>query len=160
MEQYLPVLFFFIIAGFISLFLTGLPFVTNKRKPDAVKISSYECGFPAFASARNAFNIRFYLVSILFIIFDLEITLLFPWSAVLRDIGASGFYSVLLFLTILAIGLLYEWKKGALDWEIATLVSEESMILIDISVNIIDIISFSLLSVSIHGSIPFLSYSY
>ena len=88
-----------------------------RQKPDSEKLSSYECGFDAFDDARRQFDVRFYLVSILFIIFDLEVAFLFPWAVSLREIGASGFWAMMVFLAILVVGFAYEWKKGALDWE-------------------------------------------
>jgi NADH-quinone oxidoreductase subunit A len=95
----------------------GLPFILAKRNPDAEKNSAYECGFAAFGDARAKFNVRFYLVSILFIIFDLEIAFLIPWAVSLGDIGLIGFWSMMMFLLVLTIGFIYEWKKGALEWE-------------------------------------------
>ena len=87
------------------------------HRPDSEKLSPYECGFEAFEDARMKFDVRYYLVAILFILFDLEIAFLFPWAVSLRDIGASGFWAMMIFLTILVVGFIYEWKKGALDWE-------------------------------------------
>ncbi|NBX65735.1 MAG: NADH-quinone oxidoreductase subunit A [Proteobacteria bacterium] len=92
-------------------------YFSGKQRPDANKLAPYECGFDAFEDARHKFDVRFYLVSILFIIFDLEIAFLFPWAITLSDIGLFGFWSMVVFLGILTIGFIYEWKKGALDWE-------------------------------------------
>src|SRR5262249_28105508 len=94
-----------------------LGFIIGPRRPDAAKNSAYECGFEAFADARLPFDVRFYLVAILFIIFDLETAFLFPWAISLRTIGHFGFYAMLIFLAILVVGFIYEWKKGALEWE-------------------------------------------
>lgn len=94
-----------------------LPFIAAKQRPDKEKLSAYECGFEPFGDARGQFDVRFYLVAILFIIFDLEVAFLFPWAVVLGDIGTFGFWSMMLFLGILTIGFIYEWKKGALEWE-------------------------------------------
>lgn len=115
--QYWPILVFMCIAFGLALLLAFIPFVLNKSKPDAEKLSQYECGFEAFSSQRNKFDIRFYLVSILFIIFDIEVAFLFPWSIVLSEIGILGFCSMMFFLIVLTVGFVYEWKKGALDWE-------------------------------------------
>lgn len=117
LSQYLPILiFFFIAAGLATAMLVG-SFLAGKQRPDADKLSAYECGFDAFDDARHKFDVRFYLVAILFIIFDLEIAFLFPWAITLGDIGLFGFWSMVSFLGILTIGFIYEWKKGALDWE-------------------------------------------
>src|ERR1700761_6048862 len=115
--QYLPILLFIGIAGGVSLALVVLPFVLAPSKPDPEKLSAYECGFPAFDDARMKFDVRFYLVSILFIIFDLEVAFLFPWAISLKSVGAFGFWSMIGFLAVLTIGFIYEWKKGALEWE-------------------------------------------
>ena len=95
----------------------ALPFVVAPVKPDAEKLSAYECGFNAFDDARMKFDVRFYLVSILFIIFDLEVAFLFPWAISLGDIGVYGFWSMIIFLAILTVGFIYEWRKGALEWD-------------------------------------------
>ena len=116
-QQYLPIMVFFGIALIISVVAIGIPFIFAEDKPDAEKSSAYECGFEAFADARNKFDIRFYLVAILFIVFDLEIMFLFPWAVSLKQIGIYGFWSMIIFLSILIIGFIYEWKKGALEWE-------------------------------------------
>ena len=97
--------------------MLAIPFIIAPQKPDAEKISAYECGFEAFGDARSKFDVRFYLVAILFIIFDLEVAFLFPWAITLGDIGLLGFWSMMLFLLTLTIGFIYEWKKGALEWE-------------------------------------------
>ncbi|MDA9748944.1 NADH-quinone oxidoreductase subunit A [Pelagibacteraceae bacterium] len=97
--------------------MTLLSFVVGDTKPDKEKLSAYECGFEAFDDARGRFDVRFYLVAILFIIFDLEVAFLFPWAITLGKIGLFGFWSMMIFLTVLTIGFIYEWKKGALEWE-------------------------------------------
>ena len=117
MPEYLPVLFFVFIAAGISLVMMGLPLVFNPTRADSVKTSPYECGFEEFDSARKQFDVRFYLVAILFIIFDLEIAFLFPWTMVFGDLGWFGFGAMMVFLGILTVGFIYEWKKGALEWE-------------------------------------------
>ncbi len=115
--DYLPVIFFLILGAVISgLFVVG-SFLLAPSKPDPEKNSAYECGFPAFDDARMKFDVRFYLVSILFIIFDLEIAFLFPWAVSLGEIGVYGFWSMVVFLGVLTIGLIYEWRRGALEWE-------------------------------------------
>ena len=115
--EYLPILLFLGIAGGIGAALMLLPFLIAPSKPDPEKLSAYECGFPAFDDARMKFDVRFYLVSILFIIFDLEVAFLFPWAISLGDTGAFGFWSMVVFLAVLTVGFIYEWKKGALEWE-------------------------------------------
>jgi NADH-quinone oxidoreductase subunit A len=115
--DYLPILIFFGLAFVISGVAVGIPFLLAPRKPDPEKNSAYECGFPAFSDARAKFDVRYYLVAILFIIFDLEIAFLFPWAVSLGDIGLAGFWSMMLFLAVLTVGFIYEWKKGALEWE-------------------------------------------
>jgi NADH-quinone oxidoreductase subunit A len=117
LTSYLPILIFLIVAVGLSTVMVGLPFIAAKLRGDKAKISAYECGFEEFGSARSQFDIRFYLVSILFIIFDLEIAFLFPWAIVLEDIGMLGFWSMMAFLLVLTIGFAYEWKKGALEWK-------------------------------------------
>ena len=115
--QYLPILIFLGIAiGLASVILIASVIIVNQH-PDAAKLDAYECGFPAFEDARIKFDVRFYLVAILFIIFDLEVAFLFPWAVSLGTIGLFGFWSMVLFLGILTIGFIYEWKKGALEWE-------------------------------------------
>ncbi len=117
LEDYFGILVFMGVAFGLSIFLVLLSFLRGPRKPDSEKLSPYECGFEAFSDARLKFDVRFYLVAILFIIFDLEIAFLFPWAVSLKDIGLFGFFSMLSFLTLLAVGFIYEWRKGALEWE-------------------------------------------
>ncbi len=114
--QYLPILFFLAIAIGLSVVITIIPFFLAKRRPDKEKNSPYECGFEGVGPVRNEFDVQFYLVAILFIIFDLEIAFLFPWAVSLKQIGVFGFWSMIAFLTLLTIGFIYEWKRGALDW--------------------------------------------
>ena len=114
---YFPILIFLGIAAVFALALLGIAFVFAPSRPDAEKNSAYECGFEAFDDARSRFDVRFYLVAILFIIFDLEVAFLFPWAVTFLQVGWVGFVSVLAFLTILTIGFIYEWRKGALEWE-------------------------------------------
>ncbi|MBL0338011.1 MAG: NADH-quinone oxidoreductase subunit A [Rhodospirillaceae bacterium] len=115
--QYLPVVVFLGVAFVISGAVVAASLIAAWQKPDAEKLSSYECGFEPFDDARRPFDVRFYLVSILFIIFDLEVAFLFPWAISLSAIGTFGFWSMMMFLGILTIGFIYEWKKGALEWE-------------------------------------------
>jgi NADH-quinone oxidoreductase subunit A len=115
--HYLPILMFIGIAGVLGLALIVAAFVVAPSKPDAEKLSAYECGFNAFDDARMKFDVRFYLVSILFIIFDLEVAFLFPWAISLGKIGLFGFLSMAVFLGVLTVGFIYEWRKGALEWE-------------------------------------------
>ena len=115
--QYLPILVFLIIASGMSVAMVVLSLLVGKQNPDKNKLAAYECGFDAFDDARGRFDVRFYLVAILFIIFDLEIAFLFPWAITLGDIGFYGFTSMMIFLGILTVGFIYEWNKGALDWE-------------------------------------------
>ncbi len=117
LSNYLPVLMFVIIALVMATVVIGLGFVLGPRRPDDEKLSPYECGFEAFEDSRMKFDVRYYLVAILFIIFDLEIAFLFPWAIVLDQIGLFGFGAMAIFLGILVIGFVYEWKKGALEWE-------------------------------------------
>lgn len=117
LQEYLPVVIFFGVALGLSFVMVVLPFVIALRRPDAEKLSSYECGFEPFNDAREKFDVRFYLVAILFIIFDLEIAFLFPWAITLGKIGLFGFWSMMVFLALLTIGFIYEWKKGGLEWE-------------------------------------------
>ncbi len=114
--QYLPILLFIAVAVGLATVITIIPFIVAKRKPDSEKNSPYECGFEGQGIVRNEFDVQFYLVAILFIIFDLEVAFLFPWAVVLRDIGVFGFWSMMVFLTLLTIGFIYEWKRGALEW--------------------------------------------
>jgi NADH-quinone oxidoreductase subunit A len=115
--EYLPILVFIGIAGVIALLAIGASWLVARQKPDAQKTSAYECGFDAFGDARGKFDVRFYLVAILFIVFDLEVAFLFPWAVSLGKIGLFGFWSMMAFLGVLTIGFIYEWRKGALEWE-------------------------------------------
>lgn len=117
LDNYLPVLIFLVVGILLGVGLILLGSVLGPRKPYGEKLSPYECGFEAFEDSRMKFDVRFYLVAILFIIFDLEIAFLFPWAVVLKKIGMFGFTAMLVFLGILVIGFVYEWKKGALEWE-------------------------------------------
>ena len=117
LDQYLPVLLFILVGAAIGVVPLLLGYVLGPNRPDPAKNSPYECGFEAFEDARMKFDVRYYLVAILFILFDLEIAFLFPWAVVLRDVGLTGFVAVLIFLSILVVGFVYEWKKGALEWE-------------------------------------------
>jgi NADH-quinone oxidoreductase subunit A len=115
--EYLPILIFIGIATIMGSALIVLPLIIAPSKPDPEKLSAYECGFPAFGDARMKFDVRFYLVAILFIIFDLEVAFLFPWAITLTAMGAFAFWSMMVFLGVLTVGFIYEWKKGALEWE-------------------------------------------
>ena len=117
LAQYLPVLLFILVGVAVGALCLGMGSFLTPHKPDAAKNSPYECGFEAFEDARMKFDVRYYLVAILFILFDLEIAFLFPWAVALKDVGSPGFVAVLVFLAILVVGFVYEWKKGALDWE-------------------------------------------
>jgi NADH-quinone oxidoreductase subunit A len=117
LSQYLPVLLFILVGVAVGIVPQVLGYLLGPNRPDAAKNSAYECGFEAFEDARMKFDVRYYLVAILFILFDLEIAFLFPWAAALGDIGLVGFWTVMIFLGILVVGFIYEWKKGALDWE-------------------------------------------
>ncbi|GAB4208586.1 MAG: NADH-quinone oxidoreductase subunit A [Tibeticola sp.] len=117
LDQYLPVLLFLMVGVAIGILPLVFGFILGPNRPDPEKNSPYECGFEAFEDARMKFDVRYYLVAILFILFDLEIAFLFPWAVALRDVGSAGFVAVLIFLAILVVGFIYEWKKGALDWE-------------------------------------------
>ncbi len=117
LDQYLPLAIFMAVAAVISGALLVAPFLVAFKAPDAEKLSAYECGFNAFDDARMQFDVRFYLVSLLFIIFDLEVAFLFPWAVAFRGIGAFGFWSMMIFLAVLTIGFVYEWRKGALEWD-------------------------------------------
>lgn len=117
LENYLPVLIFIVIGAVVGAAMIGLGFVLSPNRPDSEKNSPYECGFEAFEDSRMKFDVRYYLVAILFIIFDLEIAFLFPWAVVLDQIGMAGFWAMMIFLGILVVGFIYEWKKGALEWE-------------------------------------------
>ncbi len=115
--DYLPLVVFIGLSLVIGIALLVIPFLVAYAKPDAEKLSAYECGFNAFDDARMKFDVRFYLVSILFIIFDLEVAFLFPWAVAFKSVGLLGFWSMMLFLGVLTIGFVYEWKKGALEWD-------------------------------------------
>jgi len=117
LQNYLPILIFMAIGLVFGAAMIAIGFLLSPRRPDAEKLSAYECGFEAFEDSRMKFDVRFYLVAILFIIFDLEIAFLFPWAVVLKEIGNPGFWAMMLFLAILVVGFIYEWKKGALQWE-------------------------------------------
>ena len=114
--NYLPLVIFMGVALVISLVLLLVPFVLAYKKPDPEKLSAYECGFNAFDDARMPFDVRFYLVAILFIIFDLEVSFLFPWAVAFGDLGLYGYWSMMVFLAVLTVGFIYEWRKGALEW--------------------------------------------
>ena len=117
LAEYFPIILFLGLSGILAIVLMVLPMILAPSKPDPEKLSAYECGFNAFDDARMKFDVRFYLVAILFIIFDLEVTFLFPWAITLKETGVFGFWSMMVFLGILTIGFIYEWKKGALEWE-------------------------------------------
>jgi NADH-quinone oxidoreductase subunit A len=116
-SQYLPVLLFILVGVAVGIVPQILGYILGPNKPDPAKNSPYECGFEAFEDARMKFDVRYYLIAILFILFDLEIAFLFPWGAALKEVGLLGFLEVLTFLTIVIVGFVYMWKKGALDWE-------------------------------------------
>jgi NADH-quinone oxidoreductase subunit A len=115
--DYVPILIFLVVAVVVTVAMIGGCYLLAQQKPDSEKVSAYECGFEAFADARTKFDVRYYLVAILFIIFDLEVAFLFPWAVSLKDTGLFGFLSMAVFLGVLTVGFIYEWKKGALDWE-------------------------------------------
>src|SRR5438445_10137897 len=115
--DYLPLVIFIGVALAIGLALLVVPFIVAYKAPDPEKLSAYECGFNAFDDARMKFDVRFYLVSLLFIIFDLEVAFLFPWAVAFKDVGAFGFWSMIAFLVVLTVGFVYEWRKGALEWD-------------------------------------------
>ncbi len=117
LSEYLSIIIFLFISLLLSIGFIVINYIASPRNPDPEKLSAYECGFEAFDNARIEFDVRFYLVAILFIIFDLEIAFLFPWAISLGNIGLLGFFSMMAFLFILTIGFIYEWKKGALEWE-------------------------------------------
>lgn len=117
LDQYLPIILFILIGIGVGIAPQVLGYILGPNRPYPAKNSPYECGFEAFEDARMKFDVRYYLVAILFILFDLEIAFLFPWAVSLKDIGALGFWSVMVFLAVLVVGFVYEWKKGALDWE-------------------------------------------
>ncbi len=116
-DQYLPVLVFILVGAAVGILPLALGYILGPNRPDAAKNSPYECGFEAFEDARMKFDVRYYLVAILFILFDLEIAFLLPWAVSLQEVGLAGFAAVVIFLAILVVGFAYEWKKGALDWE-------------------------------------------
>ncbi len=117
LENYLPIFIFIAIGVFVGVAAIAVGFVAGPSRPDAEKLSPYECGFEAFEDSRMKFDVRYYLVAILFIIFDLEIAFLFPWAIVLDELGMFGFVAMVVFLGILVVGFIYEWMKGALEWE-------------------------------------------
>ena len=117
LDQYLPVLIFILVGSLVGIGPLILGYILGPNRPDAAKNSAYECGFEAFEDARMKFDVRYYLVAILFILFDLELAFLMPWAVALDDVGVTGFVAVLIFLAVLVVGFAYEWKKGALDWE-------------------------------------------
>ena len=117
LSDYLPLVVFIVLGGLICGALLVAPFLLAYKAPDSEKLSAYECGFNPFDDARMKFDIRFYLVSLLFIIFDLEVAFLFPWAVAFHDIGVFGFWSMILFLFVLTVGFVYEWNKGALEWD-------------------------------------------
>ena len=116
-NDYLPLVIFIGVAGLISGALLIAPFILAYKSPDPEKLSAYECGFNAFDDARMKFDVRFYLVSLLFIVFDLEVAFLFPWAVAFKEVGIFGFWSMMIFLGVLTIGFIYEWTKGALEWD-------------------------------------------
>ncbi|HLY57726.1 MAG TPA: NADH-quinone oxidoreductase subunit A [Stellaceae bacterium] len=117
LREYLPILIFLGLAVGIGIAAVGLSWIVGPSKPDSEKLSPYECGFDPFDDARRKFDVRYYLVAILFIIFDLEVAFLFPWAVALGKIGMLGFWSMVVFLGVLTVGFIYEWRKGALEWE-------------------------------------------
>ena len=117
LAEYLPILIFLALAIGLALVIMVATLLVARQNPDSEKLSAYECGFEAFDDARQRFDVRFYLVAILFIIFDLEMAFLFPWAVSLGDIGMTGFWSMMVFLGVLTVGFVYEWRKGALEWE-------------------------------------------
>ena len=117
LENYFPVLLFILVGIGVGVVPQVLGRILGPHNPDAQKLSPYECGFEAFEDARMKFDVRYYLVAILFILFDLEVAFLVPWAVAMREVGMLGFWSMMIFLGVLTIGLVFEWKKGALDWE-------------------------------------------
>ena len=117
LDQYLPVLLFILVGSLVGIGPLVLGYILGPNRPDEAKNSPYECGFEAIEDARMKFDVRYYLVAILFILFDLELAFLLPWAVALGDVGLAGFVAVLIFLAVLVVGFAYEWKKGALDWE-------------------------------------------
>ena len=117
LSEYFPIAVFFAIAVGLAIAMVSASLLLGNQRPDDEKMAAYECGFDAFDDSRRQFDVRFYLVAILFIIFDLEVAFLFPWAVSLGGIGVCGFWSMMLFLAVLTVGFIYEWKKGALEWE-------------------------------------------
>ena len=117
LQDYLPLVVFIGVSMVIGIALLVAPFIVAYQNPDPEKLSAYECGFNAFDDARMKFDVRFYLVAILFIIFDLEVAFLFPWAVAFGDIGLAGFWAMMIFLAVLTVGFIYEWRKGALEWD-------------------------------------------
>ena len=117
LREYLPIIIFMGLSLVIGLALLIAPFLIAPSKPDTEKLSAYECGFDAFDDARMKFDVKYYLVAILFIIFDLEVAFLFPWAVAFKEVGAFGYWSMMAFLAVLTIGFIYEWRKGALEWD-------------------------------------------
>ena len=117
LSDYFPILVFLAIAGGLAMAMVAASLLVARQQPDSAKLSPYECGFEPFDDARIRFDVRYYLVAILFIIFDLEVAFLFPWAVALNDLGVFGFWSMIVFLAVLTVGFIYEWKKGALEWE-------------------------------------------
>jgi len=117
LAEYFPILVFLVIAGGLAVAMVAASYVLARQNPNSEKLSPYECGFEPFEDARVRFDVRYYLVAILFIIFDLEVAFLFPWAVALGDIGVYGFWSMIAFLAVLTVGFIYEWMKGALEWE-------------------------------------------
>lgn len=116
-SNYLPLILFLIISTILGLLMVGAGYFLGSHRPNDEKLSPYECGFEPFEDARMKFDVRYYLVAILFIVFDLEIAFLFPWAIVLRDLSTLGYITMCIFIAILVVGFIYEWKKGALEWE-------------------------------------------
>jgi NADH-quinone oxidoreductase subunit A len=117
LAEYFPILLFILVAILVGVGPVVLGSLLGPHRPDPEKLSPYECGFEAFEDARMKFDVRYYLVAILFILFDLEIAFLFPWAVVINEIGLAGFFAMMLFLAILIVGFIYEWMRGALEWE-------------------------------------------
>ena len=117
LPEYFPIFVFLVVAGALALIIVVASLILARQKPDSEKLSPYECGFDPFEDSRVRFDVRFYLVAILFIIFDLEVAFLFPWAVSLGDVGVYGFWSMIVFLAVLTVGFIYEWNKGALEWE-------------------------------------------
>jgi len=117
LSEYFPILVFLVIAAGLAVVMIGASVVLAKQNPNSEKLSPYECGFEPFEDARMRFDVRYYLVAILFIIFDLEVAFLFPWAVAFKDVGAFGFWAMMIFLGVLTIGFIYEWRKGALEWD-------------------------------------------